>query len=45
MALVLLAGVCGPAGATDGDEPEQIIVSATRTPTPALEVASADARA
>jgi vitamin B12 transporter len=40
MALVLLAGVCGLARATDGDEPEQVIVSATRTPTPALEVAS-----
>ena len=40
MALVPLAGVCSPAGATDGDAPEQIIVSATRTPTPALEVAS-----
>ena len=40
MAFVLLAGVCGLACATDGDEPEQVIVSATRTPTPALEVAS-----
>jgi len=40
MALMLLAGVCSLARATDGDAPEQIIVSATRTPTPALEVAS-----
>ena len=39
-ALILLAGVCSLARATDGDAPEQIIVSATRTPTPALEVAS-----
>ncbi|HWX69073.1 MAG TPA: TonB-dependent receptor [Steroidobacteraceae bacterium] len=40
-ALPLLAVlVCGVARATDADEPQQVVVSATRTPTPAVEVAS-----
>jgi vitamin B12 transporter len=41
VALALLAVlVCGVARAADAGEPEQVIVSATRTPTPAVEVAS-----
>jgi vitamin B12 transporter len=40
-ALPLLAVLaCGVARATDADEPQQVVVSATRTPTPAVEVAS-----
>ena len=39
-AVLALAVVCGRAPAAAADEPQMVVVSATRVPTPALEVAS-----